>query len=48
VLTFVQANPCAAPILKEVKNTLRLSIESVMGINEAIELLGGMLEVQEV
>jgi transcription-repair coupling factor (superfamily II helicase) len=47
VLTFVQANPRRTN-LKEVKNTLRLSIEGVMGINEAVELLGGMLEVAEV
>jgi transcription-repair coupling factor (superfamily II helicase) len=46
VLTFVQANPRRTN-LKEVKNTLRLSIEGVMGIDEAVELLGGMLEVQE-
>jgi transcription-repair coupling factor (superfamily II helicase) len=46
VLTFVQANPRRTN-LKEVKNTLRLSIEGVMGINEAVELLGGMLEVEE-
>jgi transcription-repair coupling factor (superfamily II helicase) len=47
VLTFVQANPRRTN-LKEVKNTLRLSIEGVMGITEAVELLGGMLEVIEV
>jgi len=44
VLGFVQANPRRTN-LKEVKNTLRLSIEGVKGIDEAIELLGGIIEV---
>src|SRR6201995_4494821 len=38
VLAFVQANPRRTN-LKEVKNTLRLSIEGVGSINEAVELL---------
>ncbi len=45
VLIFVQANPRRTN-LKEVKNTLRLSIEGVMTIDEAVELLGGMLDVE--
>jgi transcription-repair coupling factor (superfamily II helicase) len=44
VLTFVQANPRRTN-LKEVKNTLRLSIEGVQGIDEAVELLSGILAV---
>jgi transcription-repair coupling factor (superfamily II helicase) len=44
VLGFVQANPRRTN-LKEVKSTLRLSIEGVRGIDEAIELLGGIIEV---
>jgi len=43
VLNFVQANPRRTN-LKEVKNTLRISIEGVSGIIEAVELLGGILE----
>ncbi|RCH54903.1 transcription-repair coupling factor [Mucilaginibacter hurinus] len=38
VLNFVQANPRRTN-LKEVKSTLRLSIEGVAGIDEALELL---------
>ncbi|MCC8410939.1 transcription-repair coupling factor [Mucilaginibacter sp. UR6-1] len=38
VLTFVQGNPRRTN-LKEVKNTLRLSIDSVSTIDEAVELL---------
>ncbi|MFD2863738.1 transcription-repair coupling factor [Mucilaginibacter antarcticus] len=44
VLNFVQANPRRTN-LKEIKNTLRLSVEHVGGIDEAVELLDGMLEV---
>ncbi|MBE9586560.1 transcription-repair coupling factor [Mucilaginibacter sp. JRF] len=47
VLTFVQGNPRRTN-LKEVKNTLRLSIDSVSTIDEAVELLSelaGMVEV---
>jgi len=43
VLSFVQANPRRTN-LKEVKNTLRLSIDGVRDIDEAMELLGGILE----
>jgi len=43
VLSFVQGNPRRTN-LKEVKNTLRLSIDGVLGIDEAIELLNGILE----
>jgi len=43
VLTFVQANPRRCN-LKEVKNSLRLSIEGVSGINEAVDLLNGILD----
>lgn len=43
VLSFVQGNPRRTN-LKEVKNSLRLSIESVRTINEAVELLSGILE----
>ncbi|MES2808754.1 MAG: hypothetical protein V4619_09030, partial [Bacteroidota bacterium] len=43
ILTFVQANPRRTS-LKEVKNTLRLGIDNVTGIDEAVELLNGMLE----
>jgi len=43
VLGFVQANPRRTN-LKEVKNTLRLSIEGVGSINQAIALLGDILE----
>jgi transcription-repair coupling factor (superfamily II helicase) len=35
---FVQANPRRCN-LKEVKNTLRLSIEGVISINQAVNLL---------
>ena len=47
VLTFLQANPRRTN-LKEVKNTLRLSIEGVQTIDEAVGLLGeiaGRVEV---
>ena len=43
VLNFVQANPRRCN-LKEVKSTLRLSIDGVSSINQAIELLGEILE----
>jgi transcription-repair coupling factor (superfamily II helicase) len=43
VLSFVQAN-MRRTNLKEVKNTLRLSIDGVRDIDEAIELLSGILE----
>jgi transcription-repair coupling factor (superfamily II helicase) len=43
VLSFVQANPRRTN-LKEVKNTLRLSIDGVRDIDEAIELLQGVAE----
>lgn len=43
VLSFVQAN-MRRTNLKEVKNTLRLSIDGVRDIDEAIELLNGILE----
>jgi transcription-repair coupling factor (superfamily II helicase) len=43
VLSFVQANPRRTN-LKEVKNSLRLSIESVRSIDEAVELLSGIME----
>ena len=43
VLSFVQGNPRRTN-LKEVKNSLRLSIDGVSGIDEAIELLSGILE----
>ncbi|MGN6178618.1 MAG: TRCF domain-containing protein, partial [Mucilaginibacter sp.] len=43
VLSFVQAN-MRRTNLKEVKNTLRLSIDGVRDIDEAIELLSGIAE----
>ncbi len=43
VLTFLQANPRSANI-KEVKNSLRLSIENVQGIDEAVALLSEIAE----
>jgi len=43
ILSFVQANPRRCN-LKEVKNTLRLSIEGVYGIDQAVSLLGGIGE----
>ena len=43
VLSFVQANPRRCN-LKEVKSTLRLSIDGVSSIDEAIELLTEILE----
>ena len=43
VLTFLQANPRRCN-LKEVKNTLRLSIENVQGIDEAVDLLSEIAE----
>ncbi len=43
ILNFVQGNPRRTN-LKEVKNTLRLSIEGVRDIDEGIELLNGILE----
>jgi transcription-repair coupling factor (superfamily II helicase) len=43
VLTFVQANPRRTN-LKEIKNTLRLSIESVRSIDEAVDLLNEIAE----
>ena len=43
VLYFVQSNPRRTNI-KEVKNTLRISIEQVNSIDEAVELLGEMVE----
>jgi transcription-repair coupling factor (superfamily II helicase) len=44
VLNFVQANPRRCN-LKEVKNTLRLSIDDVSSINQAIHLLSQMTEL---
>jgi len=46
VLSFVQANPRRCN-LKEVKSTLRLSIDGVSSIDEAIELLTGIVEPVE-
>ena len=43
VLYFVQSNPRRTNI-KEVKNTLRISIDQVNSIDEAVELLGEMVE----
>ena len=43
ILNFVQGNPRRTN-LKEVKNTLRLSIEGVRDIDDGIELLTGILE----
>ncbi|MCD8741464.1 transcription-repair coupling factor [Mucilaginibacter roseus] len=47
VLTFVQGNPRRTN-LKEVKNTLRLSIDSVSTIDEAVELLSEIAGAVEV
>ncbi|MEO6632106.1 MAG: hypothetical protein ABIN13_10305, partial [Mucilaginibacter sp.] len=44
VLRFVQANPRRTN-LKEVKNTLRLSIEGVNSIDQAVVLLSDIGEV---
>jgi transcription-repair coupling factor (superfamily II helicase) len=44
VLGYVQANPFRTN-LKEVKNTLRLSIESVHSIDAAVKVLGEIAEV---
>ncbi|MEO8884857.1 MAG: hypothetical protein ABI367_02270, partial [Mucilaginibacter sp.] len=44
VLTYVQANPFRTN-LKEVKNTLRLSIESVHSIDAAVKVLGEIAEL---
>ncbi|RVU01418.1 transcription-repair coupling factor [Mucilaginibacter limnophilus] len=44
VLSFVQSNPRRTN-LKEVKNTLRISIEAVNSIDEAVELLSEMAGV---
>jgi transcription-repair coupling factor (superfamily II helicase) len=43
ILSFVQANPRRCN-LKEVKNTLRLSIEGVNSINQAVNLLSEIVE----
>jgi len=43
VLAFVQANPRRCN-LKEVKNSLRLSIEGVNSINQAVNLLNEIVE----
>ncbi|HZW69220.1 MAG TPA: hypothetical protein VFF57_00035, partial [Hanamia sp.] len=43
ILAFVQANPRRCN-LKEVKNTLRLSIEGVFSIDEAVEILSEVAE----
>jgi transcription-repair coupling factor (superfamily II helicase) len=43
ILSFVQANPRRCN-LKEVKNTLRLSVEGVFGIDEAVNLLSDIAE----
>ncbi len=43
VLSFVQANPRRTN-LKEVKQTLRISIDGVRSIDEAIELLSEIVE----
>jgi transcription-repair coupling factor (superfamily II helicase) len=47
VLMFVQANPRRTNI-KEVKNTLRISIEGVRSIDEAVELLSEIAEPVDV
>jgi transcription-repair coupling factor (superfamily II helicase) len=44
VLNFVQRNPRRTN-LKEVKNTLRLSVERVANIDEALELLEEMMVI---
>jgi transcription-repair coupling factor (superfamily II helicase) len=44
VLSFVQANPRRTN-LKEVKNTLRLSIEGVNNIDQAVVILSDIGEV---
>src|SRR5699024_5255411 len=44
VLGYVQANPYRTN-LKEVKNTLRLSIENVHSIDEAVKVLSEVAEV---
>ncbi|HEY0244157.1 MAG TPA: TRCF domain-containing protein, partial [Mucilaginibacter sp.] len=46
VLSFLQINPRRTN-LKEVKNTLRLSIDSVQTIDEAVELLSEIAEPEE-
>lgn len=43
VLTFLQANPRSANI-KEVKNSLRLSVENIQTIDEAVALLSEIAE----
>ncbi len=43
ILSFVQANPRRCN-LKEVKNTFRLSIEGVYGIDQAVNLLSAVAE----
>ena len=47
ILSFVQANPRRCN-LKEVKNTLRLSVEGVQSINQAVRLLTEVGEPVEV
>lgn len=47
ILGFVQGNPRRTS-LKEVKNTLRLGIEDVRSIDEAVELLTAILEPESV
>ena len=47
VLTFLQANPRRTNI-KEVKNTLRLSIDNVESIDEAVGILNGLVETAAV
>ena len=47
VLYFVQSNPRRTNI-KEVKNTLRISIDQVNSIDEAVELLGEIADLAHV
>jgi transcription-repair coupling factor (superfamily II helicase) len=47
VLNYMQANPRKTS-LKEVKNTLRLGIEDVQSIDDAVALLSGMVEEEMV
>jgi len=47
VLNYMQANPYRTS-LKEVKNTLRLGIEDVQSIDDAVALLSGMVEEEMV
>ena len=47
VLSFVQSNPRRTN-LKEVKSTLRISIDNVNSINDAVELLTDIAEPVDV